>query len=177
MINTVSSPPNIVPMAPPRPRWLNSAAPRKPPASPVNNGWRWKKLGWAAPAAPAAGPTPEGRAAVVALGLTLRVIGAASLCSKVRDPRLPIPGAPDDVPPLEYDLPARASARLGASTSAKAKNSASKADQSRGGAKTGDRVDMARSVREPMEISASQYGDGPAAPPRTIDLKGPYLQG
>jgi len=121
-------------------------------------------------------PTPEGRAAVVALGLTLRVIGAASLCSKVRDPRLPMPDAPEEDPPLEYDLPARASARLGASTSAKAKNSASTADQSRGAAKTGDRV-MARSVREPMKISASQYGYGPAAPPRTIDLKQPYLQG
>src|SRR5580704_15404452 len=46
-------------------------------------------------------------------GVMLRAIGAAPFCSKVREPRLPIPDNPED-PPNEKDLPARASARLGA---------------------------------------------------------------
>ena len=110
----------------------------------------------AAPAAPAA-PAPAGLAAWVALGFMLRVIGAASFCSKVRDPRLPMPEEPDDAPLLEEDLPARASARLGASARVSARNSARKAGQSRfgaGRAGSSDRLDMAMSVREPMKLSA-----------------------
>ena len=41
MIKSVSRKPSPVPKPP---KWLNSIEPRKPPASPVRNGWRWKKL-------------------------------------------------------------------------------------------------------------------------------------
>jgi len=41
MIKSVSRKPSPVPRPP---KWLNSIEPRKPPASPVMNGWRWKKL-------------------------------------------------------------------------------------------------------------------------------------
>src|SRR5579885_3420499 len=44
----------------------------------------------------------------------LRVIGAAPFGSKVREPRLPMPEKLDEPPPKENDLPARASAILGA---------------------------------------------------------------
>jgi hypothetical protein len=60
---------------------------------------------------------PESGLLALGLGFMLRVTGAAPLFSKVRVPRLPMP---DDEPP--YELPARASARLGASTRAMQKN-------------------------------------------------------
>src|SRR6185503_13380145 len=116
MISSVSRKPSPVPRPP---KWLNSIEPRKPPASPVRNGWRWKKL----PPAACAG---AGEPGTVALGddgdgLALRVIGAAPFCSKVRVPRLPMPDE-DECPELEP--PARASAWLGASTIERQKNSA-----------------------------------------------------
>jgi hypothetical protein len=67
-----------------------------------------------------------------------------------------MPDAPDDVPPLEKDLPARASAMLGASANVSAKNSVTKRGQTRfsAGEAMEGRVDMAMSVREPTNISA-----------------------
>src|SRR6266851_604818 len=119
MISTVSNPPNTWPRPPmPPPRLLNSIEPRKPPASPLMNGWRWKKL---PPIAPAPAPAPASGLVADGVWVMLRESGAAPLLSKVRVPRLPML----EPPPLE-ELPARASARLGASASVRQKNSGSR---------------------------------------------------
>jgi hypothetical protein len=86
----------------------------------------------------------------------LRVTGAAPLLSKVREPRLPMLEV-DERPLLENELPARASARAGASATVRQKNSDSRMRHcSR--CLEGDRLDMAMSVRELGDGSADQYG-------------------
>src|SRR5260221_4745634 len=116
MIRNVSMPPMAWPMPP---ILLNSIEPRNPPAIPVKNGWRWKKL-----PPPAAAAAPIGLVlgtAAWGAGFALRVIGWAPFCSKLREPRLPMlePG-------LEEELPARASARLGANVSTAHRNNGAK---------------------------------------------------
>src|SRR5260221_2574804 len=86
----------------------------------------------------------------------LRLSGAAPLFSKLRVPRLPMLEPP---PPTE--LPARASARLGASASVRQKNSASRMRHCRmclDKGIWGDRLDMVISVREAARALVRQYG-------------------
>src|SRR6266851_7185264 len=153
MISTVSNPPNTWPRPPmPPPRLLNSIEPRKPPASPLMNGWRWKKL---PPIAPAPAPAPASGLVADGVWVMLRESGAAPLLSKVRVPRLPML----EPPPLE-ELPARASARLGASASVRQKNSGSRMRHctmcpSRGCA--ADRLNMIISVRAAKKALVLKY--------------------
>src|SRR5712692_8609878 len=116
------------------------------------NGWRWKKL--PPPRAPAPAPAPAS-GLVDGVWVMLRVTGAAPLFSKVRVPRLPMLE-----PAPEYELPARASARLGASAKVRQKNSDSRMRHCRvcpSKGFWGDRIDMALSVREPRN-RASIWG-------------------
>src|SRR5439155_8708022 len=104
-----------------------------------------------------AGVPPSGLAVEGAVGVMLRVTGAAPLFSKVREPRLPMLEL-DDFPLLENELPARASARVGASARARQKNSDSRMRHCSSRCPEGDRLNMAMSVRKPADASAVQYG-------------------
>src|SRR5438067_13420124 len=74
------SPPAAQPLCP------NNQEPMTPPAKPVKNGWRWKKLPPPNAAAGAAGAKPGGRDGWGS-GVTLRLDGCAAVVSEVRGSR------------------------------------------------------------------------------------------
>jgi hypothetical protein len=99
----------------------------------------------------------------------LRLSGVAPLFSKLRAPRLP-----KLEPPPENELPARASAKLGAKARAKQKNSDSKMRHWRLRPDRGfaaNRLDMIMSVREPNRALVQYGGSALAAKDRSARHK------
>src|SRR5207248_3928207 len=138
------SPPAAQPLCP------NNQEPMTPPAKPVKNGWRWKKLPPPKAGAGAAGAKPGGRDGCGS-GVTLRLSGCAPLLSYVRKPRLPML---EEWPPAE--LPARASAIAGANARVAAIRTASKMRQ------FSIRFDMIRSSKSSRaQLEYARYGHAP----------------